>query len=389
MKPFNFRRALLFASGTYYIAQTSALNCTSSAFQYLLDPNATILHAIEVPANGAYGDNIEAAYPANSTALPALCALTINVTSSAASSYQFGLFLPEDWNGRFSAVGNGGAAGGINWPLMGIMIDTLHQLYGHYSTLEKPLFFHPMVLWSEAAWAGNLPGNEPASVSSMAILDFQDPNWDWRTLNYSGIQEGTARFYTGGADMVPNQYDITPFAKRGGKLFHYHGQGDATIPYESSRTWYENTYRNVTTKGVDVDDFYRLFYVPGMLHCLQSNGDAPWYFGAGEQPGILGFDMYGVPGFRDAQHDAVLALIKWVEEDMAPDHIIATKYVNDTVSLGVKRQRKVCKYGILDERNSSETMWMKRIAGSAKESLSRQYNSKLCPLSIEAGLEKI
>jgi feruloyl esterase len=223
-------------------------------------------------------------------------------------------------------------------------IDTLHQLYGHYPTVEKPLFFHPLPLGSEPAWASSLPEDEPASVSWAAILSFQDPNWDWRTLNYSGIQEATTRFYTGGADMVPNQFDITPFAKRGGKLFHYHGQGDTTVPYESSRTWYENTYRNVTTKGVDVDNFYRLFFVPGMLHCLQSNGDAPWYFGAGEQPEILGSDAYGVPGFRDEQHDAVLALMKWVEEGAAPDHIVATKYVNDNVSLGFKRQRKICKY---------------------------------------------
>ena len=33
-----------------------------------------------------------------------------------------GAFLPDDWNGRFAVVGNGGQAGGVNWPAMGTMV---------------------------------------------------------------------------------------------------------------------------------------------------------------------------------------------------------------------------------------------------------------------------
>ena len=55
-------------------------------------------------------------FPQPATGLPALCAASINVRSSLASSYNFGLFLPDaTWNRRFMATGNGGFGGGINW----------------------------------------------------------------------------------------------------------------------------------------------------------------------------------------------------------------------------------------------------------------------------------
>ena len=54
--------------------------------------------------------------------------------------------------------------------------------------------------------------------------------------------------------------------------------------------------------------------------------------------------MNGVPGFRDADHDALLALVKWTENGTAPEHIIATKWANDTLQDKVLRQRPLCPY---------------------------------------------
>lgn len=94
----------------------AAFECSSSAFQALLPSTATIISASYIPDNATFqvpADNI--AYPTSPTQLRALCAVHINVTSSSTSAYQFGLFLPDDWNERFLAVGNGGFAGGVNW----------------------------------------------------------------------------------------------------------------------------------------------------------------------------------------------------------------------------------------------------------------------------------
>jgi hypothetical protein len=53
--------------------------------------------------------------PSNYSGLPALCAVSVNVPSPGNTSFNFGLFLPEGWNGRFITTGNGGFGGGINW----------------------------------------------------------------------------------------------------------------------------------------------------------------------------------------------------------------------------------------------------------------------------------
>lgn len=102
-----------------------------------------------------------------------------------------------------------------------------------------------------------------------------------------------------------------------------------------------------------------------MLQCANSVNDAPWYSrpsfqlsyqavtadetctrhfaGAGQGP-QLGSIVHSVPGFEDPLHDAMLALMEWVEKGVAPDQIIATKFVNDTVALGVQSQRPLCPY---------------------------------------------
>jgi Tannase and feruloyl esterase len=69
----------------------------------------------------------------------------------------------------------------------------------------------------------------------------------------------------------------------------------------------------------DTRDFYRLFMVPGMGHCFSGPGA----------------NAFGQPFWRngpnpsDASDDILTALDQWVENQKAPDKIIATKYVND------------------------------------------------------------
>lgn len=94
----------------------AALECTTSAFQTLLPSTASVISAIHLPDNSTFEvPASDIAYPISPTNLRALCAVHINVTSSSTSDYTFGLFLPDDWNERFLAVGNGGFAGGVNW----------------------------------------------------------------------------------------------------------------------------------------------------------------------------------------------------------------------------------------------------------------------------------
>lgn len=72
--------------------------------------------------------------------------------------------------------------------------------------------------------------------------------------------------------------------------------------------------------------------------------NAPWYFAGHNQAEVLSPSMHSVPGFEDAQHDILLALMDWVENGMAPNQIVATKWVNDSTYDQALRQRPVCKF---------------------------------------------
>lgn len=132
-------------------------------------------------------------------------------------------------------------------------------------------------------------------------------------------------------------------------LRSYHGLADGLIPTGSSEYFYRQVIRTLKPKGIELDSWYRFFLVPGMQHCAGTPSDvnAPWYFAGGNQAGELGLQpgsVSGVAGFRDAEHDILLALMRWTEKDKAPHHIIATKWHNDTLQDKVLRQRPLCPY---------------------------------------------
>jgi feruloyl esterase len=99
-------------------ALTGAANakCDPSTIQAALPSGASVNFAYSVAANATFkvpkGDT---GYPTDAENLPSLCAVSVQVQSIANSTYGFGLFLPDKWNERFLAVGNGGFAGGINY----------------------------------------------------------------------------------------------------------------------------------------------------------------------------------------------------------------------------------------------------------------------------------
>ena len=70
-----------------------------------------------------------------------------------------------------------------------------------------------------------------------------------------------------------------------------------------------------------------------------------WHINGAGQDWLLGSNVYSVPGFQDPRHDALLALMDWVEGGKAVDQIIATTWHNQTnPSSGVLRQRPLCPY---------------------------------------------
>jgi len=127
--------------------------------------------------------------------------------------------------------------------------------------------------------------------------------------------------------------DLSEFNERGNKLIMYHGWADPLIPSPSSINYFNalvagDNGDNVQLAGVvrsldrahrlaRTQKYARLFMVPGMFHC--AGGPGPNVF------------------------DAITPLINWVENGVAPETIVATKFVNDTPP-AVVMTRPLCVY---------------------------------------------
>jgi feruloyl esterase len=147
---------------------------------------------------------------------------------------------------------------------------------------------------------------------------FDDPEWDFRHWDYDRDLP-TALAKTGHA-LDADDPDLRPLRDKGGKLLVYHGWSDADISPIGTIDYYEEAI-SVVGNGQDrasalesTQEFFRLFMVPGMGHCR------------------------GGPG--PDRFDALSALEQWVEKDIAPKQIVASKLEDGEVV----RTRPLCPY---------------------------------------------
>ncbi|WP_089213568.1 tannase/feruloyl esterase family alpha/beta hydrolase [Streptosporangium subroseum] len=159
------------------------------------------------------------------------------------------------------------------------------------------------------------PG-EPFFVASTWVKYFvtQNPSFDATKLTYTSFEQlfrsSQKQFNNIIGTDDPN---LSKFAKSGGKLLSWHGQTDELVPTEGTVDYRERVNRALGGNK-RVDNFYRLFLLPGVNHC---GG------GIGPQP-----------------TDALGALVKWVEKGQAP----ATLAASATNADGKTVTRNVCRY---------------------------------------------
>jgi feruloyl esterase len=150
---------------------------------------------------------------------------------------------------------------------------------------------------------------------------FEDPKWDFHAFDLDrDVRIGDAK---AGPILNATSPDLRSFRAGGGKLIQYHGWGDAAISAISSIDYYDSVrtflsrYPDARAGGTPpIDDFYRLFMVPGMGHC--GGGAGPNRFGNG-----------GSATSSDPDHDVFTALERWVERGTAPERIIGTGVTTD------------------------------------------------------------
>ena len=213
-------------------------------------------------------------------------------------------------------------------------LDTIQKLYHPY--IEDGNFVFPgFALGADPSLLTLAPAS--LGYGFLQWFVYNDTSYSYQNFSYADVQ---AADRVNPGDATADDFDISAFKNKGGKLIMYHGWEDMAIPTGSTPYYYEATKKAMPASNLD--DFYRLFLIPGMGHCAGSMV-APWYIGGASQNRGVKNVTYSVPGYMDTEHDAVLALMRWVEEGKAPEHIVATKFDNDTAP-AVVRQRALCVY---------------------------------------------
>ncbi|KAL3431262.1 tannase and feruloyl esterase [Aspergillus tetrazonus] len=133
-------------------------------------------------------------------------------------------------------------------------------------------------------------------------------------VTYDTLKEWVRQGWQTYEDSIHTTWpDLTRFKEAGGKVLHYHGEQDGSIPTASSVHYYESVrktmYPNLSYNASNdaLGEWYRLFLVPGASHCmnnnLQPNGPFP--------------------------QTSLQSLIEWVENDKVPVTLTGTVLSGD------------------------------------------------------------
>lgn len=148
-----------------------------------------------------------------------------------------------------------------------------------------------------------------------------------------GVADITAAQALNPFDVQTYPSDLSNFAvSHNGKLLMFQGQQDNQITSFNSERFYNHLARGMALQSTQIDDFLRYFRISGMFHC--NSGPGAW---------MIGQASIGSTGF-DPSSNVLAAIVRWVEQGIAPDTIEGTKFVDDVQSNGVERRRKHCRY---------------------------------------------
>jgi feruloyl esterase len=140
---------------------------------------------------------------------------------------------------------------------------------------------------------------------------FNDPAWDYTHYDLSTFKKDTAMAAT---FLNATSPDLDAFKRRGGKLLMWHGWSDPALTALASVRYYEQ----VQARDTAARDYFRMFMLPGVLHCAGGTG-----------PDTV---------------DWAAAIDDWVEKGKAPDHVIARKRAGVGAAATVARSRPLCPY---------------------------------------------
>jgi feruloyl esterase len=249
-----------------------------------------------------------------------------------------------------------GPAPGGDGTLTAAELDVFRKMYAGTTSESGQQRYAGAVVGSEADWVPLFADNGGyGPFIGHAVYSVLGFNFRTTPNLYSTVyDQAKAALSPVTAAPSPN---IDEFVARGGKLVHTHGLNDPVVtPGGSTAYFYALTQwerlRNLPPKALDmqvekltpqvvaataqafgkqVSQYHRLFLLPNVAHC-----------GGGTGPSSIGGGYPEPPvAYRNADTHAVSAVMKWVEQGVAPEKIVATRFGAGGV---VVRQRPVCPF---------------------------------------------
>jgi len=156
---------------------------------------------------------------------------------------------------------------------------------------------------------------------------YEDPTRSLDTFSVSDIEYADAVDPVGISTWSNAVDGLGEFRDKGGKVLTFHGTRDPVIPSGQSKRFHDllsstippsrnSTHQHADGGSCGLDDFYRLFMIPGMGHCM--GGPGAWGIGQGATAGTP------TDKLNRTHHDVLLSLVKWVEGGEAPGVIVGT-----------------------------------------------------------------
>jgi len=209
-------------------------------------------------------------------------------------------------------------------------VAALKHVYAPARGAKGIEIFPGFAVGGELGW-GALPQPFGIGESHYKYIVFSDPNWNFLTLDVDGDLAKADTIDAAVGQINATDPDLSAFRQRGGKILQYHGWNDERIAPQNSVNYYESVVTHVGNRRA-TEDFYRLFMVPGMMHCEGGEGATDHF-------------------------DEISAIEQWVEHGVAPDRIVAA-HVRDgggsayadrlgqqaVVTVGADRTRPLCPY---------------------------------------------
>ena len=251
-----------------------------------------------------------------------LCKLHYNATSAIGKSYSCSASSGGARGGGGRGPGGGvssaspAASGNVTAAAVVVAADIWRGLFDSEDR-QAYISFQPSADFSDAATVyNNATRRYEAAVSGIGVQwvnyflkETKSSQLSLANVTYDTLREWILEGMQKYADTLQTNWpDLGEFRANGGKIIHYHGESDPSIPSGSSVLYHDAVRRTMypdlsfNESYAALNGWYRFFLVPGAGHCGRSS----------DQPnGPFPADVLG-------------SVIAWVEQDKEPSRLNAT-----------------------------------------------------------------